>query len=368
MASNTISLNKIVSLFKDLSIRHKMVESFGYGRIDDITDKNRKYPISWLTIPSVVINRSLNGYKEEIWTFELYILDKINKGGDNYDYILDNSHYILTTMISEMSQHKMYIDLNVSLDGTISMEPITEAWDDDLNGYKASISIKIPVRFTPCNSPIEPILGYTYSLNTQNPSIYQITYFGPTGPQGPIGPTGADGYQGVDGATGPTGPAGVDGATGPTGPAGVDGATGPTGPAGATGPEGSTASLVPYTGAITNVNLGNNKLTTKLVETPISFQTNGSSETYTIDMSASNIILFTAGTATACTLSYSGAVVGQYTLILDNSGTRIISLATGSGWYTNLGLNIITLGINYITACYDGSRLFITELESMNEV
>ena len=128
------------------------------------------------------------------------------------------------------------------------------------------------------------------------------------------------------------------------------------------------SSLVPYTGAITNVNLGNNKLTTKLVETPISFQTNNASETYTIDMSASNIILFSAGTSTACTLSYSGAVVGQYTLILDNSGTRIISLATGSGWYTNLGLNIITLGINYITACYDGSRLFITELESMNEV
>jgi hypothetical protein len=112
----------------------------------------------------------------------------------------------------------------------------------------------------------------------------------------------------------------------------------------------------------------NGNTITNTISTPISFQTNDASETYTIDMSASNIILFSAGTSTACTLSYSGAVVGQYTLILDNSGTRIISLATGSGWYTNLGLNIITLGINYITACYDGSRLFITELESMNEV
>jgi hypothetical protein len=105
-----------------------------------------------------------------------------------------------------------------------------------------------------------------------------------------------------------------------------------------------------------------------IVSTPISFQTNDASETYTIDMSASNIILFSAGTATACTLSYSGAVVGQYTLIVDNTSLRSLTFATSSGWFSNLGIQPNLTGQVFISATYDGSRMFITELESMNEI
>jgi hypothetical protein len=128
------------------------------------------------------------------------------------------------------------------------------------------------------------------------------------------------------------------------------------------------SSLVPYTGAITNVNLGNNKLTTKLVETPISQQTNDSSTAYTIDMSASNIVLFSAGTSTACSLSYSGAVVGQYTLIVDNTSLRTLTLATSSNWYSNLGIQPNLTGLVFISATYDGTRMLVTELESMQQI
>jgi hypothetical protein len=104
------------------------------------------------------------------------------------------------------------------------------------------------VRYTPCNVPIEPISGYTTTLNA---SITQYRLIGATGPQGPTGPAGATGPQGIQGATGPqgeigaTGPQGIQGVTGsqgeigPTGPAGVTGAAGPLG---ATGPQGQTGS------------------------------------------------------------------------------------------------------------------------------
>jgi len=151
--NNTVSLNKLIALFNDLAIRHKMVSTFGFGRTDDITttlaSSERKYPMVWLDVPNTELVRSLNGYSEEIFTFDLYVLDKINKGQNNYQEILSDTHFILDTMISEMSQHSMYINLNVSLTNNITMESVTEAQDDDVNGYKATISLKVPNRFTP---------------------------------------------------------------------------------------------------------------------------------------------------------------------------------------------------------------------------
>jgi hypothetical protein len=136
-------------------------------------------------------------------------MDKINKGDDNYDEIISDTKFILDSIISDMSQHKYYIDFNLSLYQDIVMEVVVEATDDNVNGWIANVSIKNPVRYTPCNVPIEPISGYTTTLNS---SITEYRLIGATGPQGPTGPAGATG------ATGPQGVQGLTGSTGATGP------------------------------------------------------------------------------------------------------------------------------------------------------
>ncbi|NBP66300.1 MAG: hypothetical protein EBU66_16820 [Bacteroidetes bacterium] len=108
-------------------------------------------------------------------------MDKINMGDSNYDEIISNTHYILETLIAEISQHKYYVDLNLSLDGDISMEPVVEGTDDNVNGWQAEISLKVPIRYTYCNSPIQPITDYTTILNNivgvkqQLPRVFRIT-------------------------------------------------------------------------------------------------------------------------------------------------------------------------------------------------
>jgi hypothetical protein len=185
-------------------------------------------------------------------------MDKINMGDDNYDDVISDTHYILDTMISEMDQHKFYRDMNLSLVDNITMEPVLEGTDDNVNGWMAEMAFKIPIRYTPCNTPIEPISGYQVILNN---SISEYRLIGATGPQGPIGATGPQGLIGPTGATGINGTIGIDGATGATGPQGPIGPTGSNGSDGLIGPTGSqnlilniksdsisgTVSLLPYT-------------------------------------------------------------------------------------------------------------------------
>ena len=202
MANNTVSINKIVSIFQDLSIRQEMVYDFGYGPAYNIgASKEMKFPYIWIENNNTTTQKSDNGYKVNLYTFTIYCMDKINFGEDNYNEIISDTHYILDTMVAEISQHKYYVDMNLSIDGDINFLPVVEATDDNVNGWQCDITIKHPIRYTYCNSPIEPITGYITQLNN---SFDEYKLVGATGPTGPAGPTGATGPAGVNGATGPT--------------------------------------------------------------------------------------------------------------------------------------------------------------------
>ena len=113
MANNTLSVNQIISIFRDLSLRQKMVNDFGYGPTYNIgSTRPMLFPYIWVEQDQSQTIKSLNGYKETIFTLTVYCMDKINQGEDNYEEILSNTHYILDTLITEISQHKYYVDMN----------------------------------------------------------------------------------------------------------------------------------------------------------------------------------------------------------------------------------------------------------------
>jgi len=90
--------------------------------------------------------------------------------------------------------------MNISLVGDVTLDPAIEAYDDNVNGWLAQFTLKVPVRYGFCETPIEAISGWTSSLT---PEITQYRLIGSQGPQGPIGP------QGEIGATGSFGPQGI---------------------------------------------------------------------------------------------------------------------------------------------------------------
>jgi hypothetical protein len=210
MPNNTLSINQIVSIFQDLAVRHKMINDFGFGQTYDIgASRQMLFPYLWCQPEDSRIVKSANGYKERLQTFTLFVMDKINMGDDNYQEILSDTHYILETIISEISQHAYYVDFNLSLDGDIVITPMIEETDDNVNGFGATITLKIPIRYTYCNSPIEPITGWVNTLNSQISEYRLIGATGPEGPTGPAGPTGSQGPTGSDGVKGATGTGGA---------------------------------------------------------------------------------------------------------------------------------------------------------------
>jgi hypothetical protein len=219
MASDTISINRLIEMFNDIANRHMMINAFSYGPLSDInTQGELKMPYLHIENTSSTLSRGTGiDYREVYYNFDVYVMDRINKGDSNYQDTTSDTLYILHTIISEIDQHPYYVAAGLKLIDDVTTESVFEATDENVNGHRATLRFKQGFRFTPCTIPIDEIPGWTFSLNG---SISTSPVSGATGPQGP---------QGFQGATGPQGTNGINGATGPQGFQGLQGATGPQG-------------------------------------------------------------------------------------------------------------------------------------------
>ena len=287
MAANTPTLNKLVELVQLVSQNHRMVKDFRFGPLWNMNAlRDLMTPYLWLEEQGSSMTMG-NGYKKTaLYTFKLYCMDRIQKDESNYTEILSDTKFILDTIMTELDQHPLFVELGLSMDSAdITFEPVYEETDTNSNGHSCTFTFRFPIRYTPCNVPMYPLAGYTYSFNnnvfqysvvgvpgatgpqgetgpqgTQGPTgevIYEGTQ-GPTGPQGNDGPQGFQGESGPQGFQGDTGPQGYTGSQGETGPQGLQGETGPqgfqgvqgfqggTGPAGSDGADGVSVSYYKY--------------------------------------------------------------------------------------------------------------------------
>ena len=250
MSNNTLTINKLNLLFEDISIRSKMISDYGFGPSYNInSNRPLSYPFLWVEPVDSRVQRGINGNLTEYYKFNLYVMDKINKGDDNYIETSSDCDYILKTIVGEIDQSDYYVELDISIDGDVTLQPVYEETPDNSNGWMCELTLKLPMRYTPCNSPILPINGFTISL-ANNIVEYRLQGIqGPTGPQGPIGPQGIQGqigYQGPQGFQGFNGSNGATGSQGPQGQIGSQGVQGAIGPQGVQGSQGNQGIQGPY--------------------------------------------------------------------------------------------------------------------------
>ena len=239
MPSNTPSLNKLIEIIGLVSRNHRMVKDFRFGPLWDMNAlKDLQTPYIWCEEAQSRITMGNNSHKTGLYTFRLYCMDRIQKDQSNYNEILSDTKFILDTIMTEIDQHPLFIQLGLSIDeGDIVFEPVYEETDINANGHSVEFTLRFPIRYTPCNVPIDPLAGFTFSLNN---NVFQYSVQGVPGPTGSQGSTGPQGFQGATGPQGETGSQGDIGATGPQGDFGPQGDIGATGLQGETGPQGNT--------------------------------------------------------------------------------------------------------------------------------
>lgn len=167
MANNTISIQNLVGIIKDIAVNHKEIKSFFYGKLDKIPD-NQQYPLL-LVQPNDSTMEFGEGNAVINYNFDLTVFDVLDKNNENYLQLISDTNIWASSIVAFIKQHRMFIDLQVKLNEDVTFIPVVHQTTTDLIGHSFTLSMLVPARYTPCNTPIEPITGwqtaYNYEIN-----------------------------------------------------------------------------------------------------------------------------------------------------------------------------------------------------------
>ena len=155
------TLNNIEAIFKDLAERHKQINSFYNQQSFDITSVNE------VTYPSLVINtneiklpKTANGYSVKNYSIELQVIDLVHKDESNKQEVLSDVDAILNDVVSELSGHPVYIEAGIELVGDVVLNPLKQAYGDEVSGWNTTFILELPHLHSWCGSPLEALEGF----------------------------------------------------------------------------------------------------------------------------------------------------------------------------------------------------------------
>lgn len=162
-----LNLKNIVDDFQLLANRHKQINSFGFGDLDEFTyqvdrrdkvinpsDQAPYYPYLYVVPANVIQDFGFMTFE-----FNLIVSDIMKRDMDNMTDILSDTLQIMNDVISmfRLSVTEQLGDYNkyYYLDDAVTMVPFIEQYEDLLCGYSATIRIKTKTYLDRCVAAFE---------------------------------------------------------------------------------------------------------------------------------------------------------------------------------------------------------------------
>ena len=142
-----VTYEQLVNNIRTLALSHKQVNDFGYGDPWEISKKEYKYPLVFLTD---AITRLEGGR----WAmgFNLLVLDKVTESESNELKVISNAFLIGGDIIGALWNPSEYYNIN---DKDVEARVFTNSLTDDDAGVKFDITIYVDEALNSCEAPFE---------------------------------------------------------------------------------------------------------------------------------------------------------------------------------------------------------------------
>jgi hypothetical protein len=142
-----ITYNQIIKAFNTFSTNHKQINTFFSGQEFDFQTNTNIY--SAMLVVGDTCNIEMGRF---LYNFNIFFIDISNQDGSNSDEIYSDMAQVVGDFVAEFSDN---MDLyGFTLEGTVQMNQVFQATDDNTYGWIASISIQVPYTANDCNLPI----------------------------------------------------------------------------------------------------------------------------------------------------------------------------------------------------------------------
>lgn len=152
------SLNRILYVLQVICNSMEMVHSFGYGATEDFNASNNTLmPAIWVEPNDSKEFNYDNGVRVEELALNVYCIDRINKGDNNFQDIHSDTKYTLQSIVAIVreSAYTRYQWIGLTR-RDLEYKPVVRWSDENCNGWMCKLIFRVPVQYNPCNTPIIP--------------------------------------------------------------------------------------------------------------------------------------------------------------------------------------------------------------------
>lgn len=161
-----ITQKSMYNLFKQIADKHLLIQSFGYGELDDIEPfigTNKLYTMMWVSLDNTTVENQMIRREYNIIVGELLL-----NGRENYVDILDQSESICFDIMNILFQNGQN---TYEVIGSPSITPFTERFSETLAGSTLNIVIETDNDFSMsgnCNVMLIDLINYDPNEGTDD--------------------------------------------------------------------------------------------------------------------------------------------------------------------------------------------------------
>ena len=146
-----VTLKMLYEVFTDAFEAQGQLQSITFGDIFEVDlSVNEKYPLMHVATNNANYNTGSLTYN-----FQIICMDLVSKDESNEHDVLSDQLEIIGDVISHIRNSNLYSDVTdfrntIRLQDSISCDPFTERFDNEVTGWTASISIEVEFNASAC--------------------------------------------------------------------------------------------------------------------------------------------------------------------------------------------------------------------------
>lgn len=141
--------NQVIKAFSDICDNHKQINSFYSLQTWEFQTKENVYPaVLLIPLPST-IQQGMT-----ILSFELHVMDLLNKDSSNLNEIHSDTLQIANDIIAETAENEDDYGFTLNTEA-ITATPFEESLDDRVAGWVITLDVEIENGLDDCNIPID---------------------------------------------------------------------------------------------------------------------------------------------------------------------------------------------------------------------
>jgi len=166
--------------FKLLSDHHKQINSFGMGNLEDLSywtqtrdkEENTQFQSPYFPLLYVVPNEVTQDFEFMNYSFDIIVLDIIQRDLSNQTDVLSDTNQILDDIISQfrlsVTNSLGNFNKNYYLDTPVVCMPFLEKYSDLTGGWTGKLNIKVMTPLDRCDAAFNSFLTPTPTVTSTN--------------------------------------------------------------------------------------------------------------------------------------------------------------------------------------------------------